>query len=63
MYIVGSIPELGSWKHTNAIRMEWTPNNNWVSELKVKYQESFEYKFLIGDEILFKVTWDQGKNK
>jgi len=62
--VLGSIPELGSWK-TYMHHLEWTEGHIWVSEdpLLTKYPY-FAYKYvLLDDEKTTFIGWETGINR
>lgn len=36
VYIVGNIPELGTWNLKNAVQLKWFEGNNWKFVVEVK---------------------------
>lgn len=62
--IIGSIPELGSWKENNALKMTWNENNIWKGHFYYNstVEESFEFKFIISFNGVVK-QWESGNNR
>lgn len=57
--ILGSVKELGLWK--KAVKMNWT-ESGWVCDLKLKGEESVEYKFVIVGKDK-SMVWESGDNR
>ncbi|MBL4911055.1 MAG: alpha-amylase [Alteromonadaceae bacterium] len=66
IYIVGSIPELGSWDPTKAIDAFHNPEAvqwyNWFLPVSVPKSTTFQYKFIMKDGA-GNVTWEGGSNR
>ena len=60
--VVGSIPELGSWNASEAVKMFWNQDNVWSVEVIVprKYA-NFEWKFVILKNN--DVAWESRQNR
>jgi alpha-amylase len=62
VYVVGSIPSLGSWNPTDAIPLSSASYPTWSRLAIVPKSTSFEYKFLKKDGT-GNVTWESGGNR
>lgn len=63
--IIGSLNELGLWKQSKALKMEWNKGNIWTASLNLNsYNNSinFEYKFIILSNGKIKY-WEDGNNR
>ncbi|KAL1997043.1 hypothetical protein VTN49DRAFT_7908 [Thermomyces lanuginosus] len=67
IYLVGSIPELGSWDPANALLMSaksWTSGNPvWTLSISLPAGTSFEYKFIRKDDGSSDVVWESDPNR
>jgi glycosidase len=61
VYLVGSIPALGSWNTSSAIAMSSAKYPNWTGTVNLPASTSFEYKFIIKDSA-GNVTWESNSN-
>lgn len=63
LFIIGSVPELGSWEPENAIPLLWEPGDVWTVSVSVKRSEipKFEYKYFVkaGEE---PIRWENCRN-
>lgn len=66
IYIVGSIPELGSWDPAQAIDAFHNPDSvqwyDWFLPVSVPKNTTFQYKFITKDSA-GNVTWEGGNNR
>ena len=66
VYVVGSIPELGSWDPAKAIDAFHNPDAvqwyNWFLPVSVPKSTTFQYKFIMKDAA-GTVTWEGGSNR
>ncbi len=66
IYVVGSIPELGSWDTSKAIDAFHNPDTvqwfNWFLPVSVPKGKSFQYKFVMKDN-LGNIVWESGNNR
>ncbi|MCF1594169.1 carbohydrate-binding module family 20 domain-containing protein [Streptomyces muensis] len=62
VYVVGSIPALGSWKTADAIPLSSASYPTWSKSVIVPKDSAFEYKFLKKDGA-GNVTWESGTNR
>jgi len=63
IYIVGSVPELGSWKDLK-FKLKWTTGDIWENTLALKSDiKSFYYKFVCYDTTDGARRWEQGANR
>ena len=48
IHVIGSIPELGSWKNDQICKMQWTEGHVWktVQPIRTK-QKYFQYKYIV----------------
>ena len=61
--IIGSLNELGSWKHKKALKMKWNEGNIWKVSLKFNNNiKDFEYKFIVIECNNIKY-WEDGNNR
>lgn len=61
LYVVGNIPELGSWESAIAKPMTHVGNGDWVLDLEIRHvPESLEYRYLLNadDQLLFE-EWER----
>ena len=64
LVVKGSIPELGNWELTNALRLEHIGNGNWVKTLELDDAvSSFEYKYVLTDDSQDLLDEDWGANR
>ena len=63
--LVGSLPSLGGWNVSQAMRMQGCGANEWVLSLNADgLQMPFEYKYVVLDEQTGSVLeWEQGPNR
>ena len=63
--LVGSLPALGGWRATQAMRMQGCGPNEWVLSLNADgLQSPFEYKYVVLDEQTGSpLEWEQGDNR
>ena len=61
LYVIGSIPELGSWDTASAKEMSYIADGNWVYELELPNKAiSFEYRyFMSSDNKLIFEEWQK----
>tara|TARA_R110000772_G_scaffold22396_6_gene60599 strand:+ start:1 stop:1806 length:1806 start_codon:yes stop_codon:yes gene_type:complete len=66
VYVVGSIPELGSWAPDKALDAFHNPDPNqywkWFLPVSVPKDTYFEYKYILKDD-LGNVVWESGTNR
>ncbi|MGW1804073.1 carbohydrate-binding module family 20 domain-containing protein [Streptomyces sp. NPDC002078] len=62
VYIVGSIPSLGSWNTSDAVPLSSASYPNWSRLVIVPKSTTFEYKYLKKDGS-GNVTWEAGTNR
>ncbi|NUP20018.1 MAG: alpha-amylase [Streptomyces sp.] len=62
VYVVGSIPSLGSWNTADAIPLSSAAYPTWSRSVIVPRSTAFEYKYLKKDGS-GKVTWESGTNR
>jgi len=62
VYIVGSIPALGSWNTANAVPLSSRNYPFWTAALSVPTNTYFEYKYIKIDGS-GNVTWESGSNR
>ena len=63
--IIGSLNELGQWKHNRALKMDWNPGNVWKCCMYFNNYNNiidFEYKFIILENGQIKF-WEDGNNR
>lgn len=63
--VIGSLNELGLWKHNRALNMDWNPGNVWKSCMYLNNYNNiidFEYKFIILENGQIKF-WEDGINR
>lgn len=63
--IIGSLNELGQWKHNRALKMDWNPGNVWKCCMYLNNYNNiidFEYKFIILENGQIKF-WEDGNNR
>ena len=63
--VIGSLNELGLWKHNKALKMDWNPGNVWKSCIYLNNYNNiidFEYKFIILENGQIKF-WEDGNNR
>ena len=68
IYISGSIDKLGNWDPKKGFRLQWTPGDIWVGELRVPQKsENFEYKFFVNSTDLNffcqDMHWEQNEDR
>lgn len=65
--IVGSLPEMGSWKDFTKVKMQWTDSQQWVSvePIRVNHDspKSFQYKYVIVNHRGDLLRWEGGVNR
>ncbi len=63
IYILGGIPELGSWKNLE-FKLKWTPGHIWEKTLTLSSDcNSFHYKFVCYDSNDKSRRWEDGQNR
>ena len=62
IYVVGSIPELGSWDPTKALRLTASPYPSWSTTIALPKNTSFEYK-LVRIDGAGHVDWEPHANR
>ncbi|GHI08223.1 carbohydrate-binding module family 20 domain-containing protein [Streptomyces cellostaticus] len=62
VYVVGSVPSLGSWNTSDAIALSSASYPTWSKLVIVPKSTSFEYKYLKKDSS-GNVTWESGTNR
>jgi alpha-amylase len=62
VYIVGSIPALGSWNTANAVALSSQNYPSWTAALSLPTNTYFEYKYIKIDGS-GNVTWESGNNR
>jgi alpha-amylase len=62
VYIVGSIPALGSWNTANAVALSSRNYPSWTAALSLPTNTYFEYKYIKIDGS-GNVTWESGNNR
>ena len=62
--LIGSIKELGSWKHNNFLRLHWSEGNIWKTTIDISFAEinEFEFKFVLINKGEIK-EWEKGNNR
>jgi 4-alpha-glucanotransferase len=65
IYILGNIPELGSWDPSKAARMDFIRDGQWRIEflLEGSMPEEIEYRYLLKDDRNQMVFYEWGKNR
>lgn len=60
--MIGSVPELGTWKDFSQARMKWTEGHNWVLENHPIKIPQFQYKYVLmsADK---PSAWERGENR
>ncbi|NUS16062.1 MAG: alpha-amylase [Streptomyces sp.] len=61
VYLVGSIPALGSWAPASAIKLSPAAYPVWSTSVALPANTSFEYKYIVKDAA-GNVTWESGAN-
>jgi len=61
LYIMGSIPELGSWKDYK-VKLKWTEGHIWTCALSLP-QQPFEYKYVVYNQGANTAIWENGRNR
>ncbi|MFC9929832.1 carbohydrate-binding module family 20 domain-containing protein [Streptomyces sp. NPDC127190] len=62
VYVVGSIPALGGWDTSKAVKLSSAGYPVWSGEVNVPVNASFEYKYLKKDSS-GNVTWESNANR
>jgi len=62
VYVVGNLPELGSWKPASGVKMSAASYPDWTAKVGLPAGTSFEYKYVKIDEN-GTVTWESGGNR
>ncbi|ARP69930.1 alpha-amlyase [Streptomyces pluripotens] len=62
VYVVGSIPSLGDWDTSKAVKLSSTGYPLWSGEVSVPVNTAFAYKFLKKDSA-GNVTWESNANR
>ena len=67
MVVVGSLPEMGSWKDFTKVKMQWTDSQSWVSMEPVRINfdspKTFQYKYVIVNHRGDLIRWESGINR
>ena len=61
--VIGSIPQLGSWKEENLMYLNWNEGNDWIGILNINQNslQDFEFKFVVTKNKKV-VCWESGNN-
>jgi alpha-amylase len=62
VYVVGSIPALGSWNTGAAVKMDPASYPVWSATVSVPASTAFQYKYIVKDAN-GAVTWESGANR
>ncbi|MCX3062004.1 carbohydrate-binding module family 20 domain-containing protein [Streptomyces beihaiensis] len=62
VYVVGSVPALGSWDPANAVKLSSTDYPIWKKDIAVPASSSIEYKYIKKDAS-GNVTWETNANR
>lgn len=62
VYVIGSIPALGDWDTSKAVKLSSSAYPTWSGEVNVPVNTSFEYKYLKKDSS-GNVTWESNPNR
>ncbi|MDB1087875.1 carbohydrate-binding module family 20 domain-containing protein [Streptomyces sp. ACA25] len=62
IYVVGNLPQLGSWNPDNAVRLDPADYPVWKGEIALPAGTSFEYKYIRRTDG-GGVTWESGGNR
>ncbi|VXB37659.1 Alpha-amylase [Microbacterium sp. 8M] len=62
VYVVGSIPALGSWNTGAAIKMDPASYPVWSATVSIPASTAFQYKYIVKDAN-GAVTWESGANR
>ncbi|MFJ8019424.1 carbohydrate-binding module family 20 domain-containing protein [Streptomyces sp. NPDC096311] len=62
VYVVGSIPALGTWAPASAIPLSSANYPNWSAAVPIPADTAFEYKYIVKDSA-GNVTWESGANR
>ncbi|GAA1224234.1 carbohydrate-binding module family 20 domain-containing protein [Kitasatospora nipponensis] len=62
VYLVGSIPQLGSWDPNAALALSSAAYPNWTGTVTLPAATAFAYKYLLKDAA-GNVTWESGDNR
>ena len=57
MCIIGNIPELGSWKKVDQVKLKWNHGHVWESEPILVSSPVFTYKYTIFKDNNF-INWE-----
>ena len=65
IYVIGNIPELGSWDETRATRMHFVDHGRWKFELYIDDEKikQINYKYILKDDRNHLVFYEWGKNR
>ena len=61
VYIMGSIPEFGSWREFKA-KLKWTENHIWCGTFSLP-RSPFEYKYAVYNSKSKEAIWETGRNR
>ncbi|MEV0977889.1 carbohydrate-binding module family 20 domain-containing protein [Streptomyces sp. NPDC049915] len=62
VYLTGSLPALGNWSTSSAIKLSPTNYPTWSAAVSIPANTSFEYKYIVKDGA-GNVTWESGSNR
>jgi hypothetical protein len=63
--VAGSVPELGSWDSSKALKLTWNSGNVWEGDLRLAgtSTQPIEYKFVVVDSEGHAQRWEGGANR
>ena len=63
LYVVGSVPELGNWDTTKAIKLNWVSSSQWSGPVFffASKGSAIQYKYIMKQGA--SVTWEGGANR
>ncbi|GLC39272.1 hypothetical protein PLESTM_000872100 [Pleodorina starrii] len=56
--VVGSVPELGSWDPTRAVKMTWTAGDVWLAHVQLPVDTEVQYKYVRINKDGAVVAWE-----
>ena len=64
IYVVGSVPELGSWSPTSAVKLNWVDSDTWSGPVVFSTSKgtTVEYKYIVRNGS-GTTTWESGSNR
>lgn len=63
LYLVGSDPAMGEWRHQSAVLMHWQPGDFWITDVTISKEIPSEYKYIVKADNGTVIRWEEGPNR